>query len=225
MLLFREGDAYSEADGRRKRAAAACSRDHEPGRDHRSRGRGRGRSHGGDPRSVESADRRRRGPVGQSRDLRLSDSGGESCGLGQGAQHRIRLGCRARHLESTATSTRTSSAPAGPPNSVYQNRTDGFFKRIRVERPFFSLDTPRGWGDVVGIGGDHRTPLLGQRVRGSRAAQIESSCGRWYGLLAGRRPAESTRRLTVRLGRSDRRSTTTGSGSRPENPTPPATPR
>ena len=29
---------------------------------------------------------------------------------------------------------------------VYQDRTDGFLKRIRVERPFFSLDTPNTWG-------------------------------------------------------------------------------
>jgi hypothetical protein len=29
---------------------------------------------------------------------------------------------------------------------IYENRSDGYLKRIRLERPFFSLDTPKAWG-------------------------------------------------------------------------------
>jgi len=78
---------------------------------------------------------------------------------------------------------------------VYQNRTDGSLRRIRVERPFFSLDTPRGWGawweseELT----EHLYATNESVVQGRRRSEIFRV---WYGIQLGK-PNRITRRLTL----------------------------
>lgn len=78
---------------------------------------------------------------------------------------------------------------------AYQNRSDGYLKRIRVERPFFSLDTPRGWGawweaeDLT----EHLYSANVSVVEGQRTSELFRA---WYGIRLGR-PDRISRRLSV----------------------------
>ena len=78
---------------------------------------------------------------------------------------------------------------------VYQNRTDGNLKRIRVERPFFSLDTTQGWGAWLESEEltEHLYSANESVVQGRRESEFLRG---WYGIHLGR-PNRITRRLTV----------------------------
>ena len=78
---------------------------------------------------------------------------------------------------------------------VYQDRTDGFLKRIRVGRPFYSLETHTAWGgwweseELT----EHLYSAGESVVQGRRTSRFLRG---WYGIeLGNSRPV--TRRLTV----------------------------
>lgn len=77
----------------------------------------------------------------------------------------------------------------------YQNRTDGFFKDIRISRPFFSLNTPRAWGgrweseEII----EHLYAANESVVQGLRKTEVLRA---WYGIRLGR-AEPTTRRLVV----------------------------
>ncbi len=78
---------------------------------------------------------------------------------------------------------------------VYQNRTDGYLKRIRAERPFFSLDTPRGWGawwETEELT-EHLYSAAESVIDGQRTSEAFRA---WYGIRLGGRGG-ITRRLSV----------------------------
>jgi len=78
---------------------------------------------------------------------------------------------------------------------AYQNRSDGYLKRIRTERPFFSLDTPRGWGawwEAEELT-EHLYSANVSVVEGQRRSELFRA---WYGILLGS-PGRITRRLKV----------------------------
>ena len=78
---------------------------------------------------------------------------------------------------------------------VYQNRTDGSLKRIRVGRPFFSLETPRGWGgwwEAEELT-EHLYSANESVVQGRRSSEILRA---WYGIRLGK-SGPVARRLTV----------------------------
>lgn len=66
----------------------------------------------------------------------------------------------------------------------YQIRTDGFFKDIRLGRPFFSLETPRAWGgrweseEII----EHLYAASESVVQGQRKNELLRG---WYGLKVG----------------------------------------
>lgn len=78
---------------------------------------------------------------------------------------------------------------------VYQDRTDGSLRRIRVGRPFFSLDTQRGWGgwweseEIT----EHLYSANESVVQGQRRSEILRA---WYGIRLGNAD-RGTRRLTI----------------------------
>ena len=78
---------------------------------------------------------------------------------------------------------------------AYQNRTDGFLKRILVERPFFSLDTRRAWGGrwVSEELTEHLYSANESVVQGRRRSDLLRG---WYGIQLGE-AGTVTRRLTV----------------------------
>lgn len=86
---------------------------------------------------------------------------------------------------------------------IYENRSDGHLERVRLERPFFSLDTPDAWGgwweseDVV----EHLWAGGESVVQGRRNSETLLA---WYGL---RLPGFGTgaRRLTVGWDRRETR--------------------
>jgi hypothetical protein len=78
---------------------------------------------------------------------------------------------------------------------VYEDRTDGYLKRIRAERPFFSLHTPNAWGGlwesedlVEHLWADGESVIQGHRTS-------EELHG-WYGLRL-RNSGRITRRLVL----------------------------
>ncbi len=78
---------------------------------------------------------------------------------------------------------------------VYQNRTDGYLKRIRAERPFFSLDTPRGWGGMWEAEKltEHLYSANVSVVEGQRISELFRA---WYGFRLGS-SGPTTRRLSI----------------------------
>jgi hypothetical protein len=78
---------------------------------------------------------------------------------------------------------------------VYQDRTDGFLKRVRAERPFYSLATSRAWGgwweseELT----EHLYSNNESVVQGRRTSEFLRA---WYGVELGR-PGRVVRRLTV----------------------------
>jgi hypothetical protein len=64
---------------------------------------------------------------------------------------------------------------------IYENRSDGFLKRVRLERPFYSLETDRAWGgwweseDLI----EHLWADGESAVEGQRLSEIFRA---WYGL-------------------------------------------
>jgi hypothetical protein len=66
----------------------------------------------------------------------------------------------------------------------YQNRTDGYFKDIRLGRPFFSLETPRAWGgrweseEIT----EYLYAANESAVQGRRNSEVLRG---WYGLKLG----------------------------------------
>lgn len=77
----------------------------------------------------------------------------------------------------------------------YQNRTDGFLKRIQGGRPFFSLDTRRAWG------GSWRSEEFTEHLYSANESVVEGrrrsdALRGWYGIQLGDTGAV-VRRLTL----------------------------
>lgn len=78
---------------------------------------------------------------------------------------------------------------------IYENRSDGYLKRVRLERPFFSLETVRAWGGwwesedlIEHLWSDGESVVEGRRVTDVFRA--------WYGLRL-QTDGKVTRRFTV----------------------------
>jgi hypothetical protein len=66
----------------------------------------------------------------------------------------------------------------------YQDRTDGYLKRIQAERPFYSLDTRRAWG------GSWRSEELTEHLYSANESVVEGrrrsdALRGWYGIQLG----------------------------------------
>lgn len=78
---------------------------------------------------------------------------------------------------------------------IYENRSDGFLERVRLERPFYSLDTAQAWGawwqseDLI----EHLWSGSESVVEGGRQSQLLRA---WYGVNLGN-GSRTTRRLTI----------------------------